>query len=33
MYKLKNKFNDFVVWVVEKESFFGDQYMYFNGNS
>ena len=21
MYKLKNKFNDFVVWILEKESF------------
>ena len=26
MYKLKNKFNDFVVLISEKESFFGDQY-------
>ena len=31
MYKLKNKFNDFVVWIPEKGSFLGDQY--FNGNS
>ena len=31
MYKLKNKFNDFVVWISEKGSFLGDQY--FNGNS
>ena len=25
MYKLKNKFNDFVVWISEKGSFLGDK--------
>ena len=32
MYKLKKKpFNDFVVWISEKEPIFSDQYV--NGNS
>ena len=31
MYKLKNKFNDIIVWISEKGSFLGDKY--FNGNS